>query len=1347
MLAASELVGESRDIVALRERIAQLLKRAASGQRLPTILIEGETGTGKGVLARALHRQSPRNAGRLVSVNCAAIPETMLESEMFGHERGAFTDARQAKRGLFEEADGGTLFLDEVGLLPSTLQGKLLTAIEERSIRHLGSTRSQSVDVWVIAASNEDLSAAIRQNRFREDLYQRLAVLKFRLSPLRERGDDVPLLANHFLRGLCDDYKTPQKTLAPDARAALLRHSWPGNVRELANVMERAVLDHDVAVITAAMLALPDVRPAEKPREPQGLKTEVEDVERERIRDALTETKWNISRAAARLKLARNTLRYRMERLGLPLGRADDRARSGEPSGRPPAMPSAAPEATDRLHWERRRLALVRVVVAPAPESVATQAGRAIEVLVEKVRTFGGRLEETSDNGFVAVFGVEPTEDPTSPAAHASLALMRAAAQAEAEEGEEWTLRLGLHVGRFLVAERTNGATEIGPDGKRDTWPVLDTLVDRAGAGQILVSDAAASVMARRFELVRVEGGGPAKRIFRLVRRRPVDAASGQRMAAFVGRRHHLALLEGYLAATLDGRGYAVSITGEAGIGKSRLISEFRQRLTREPVTCFEGTCQSYASGIPYLPVLDIVRQICGISETDDAERIRERVERAVAAVEIGDAAAPYLLHLLGLRDGTEALAAVTSEAIKLRTIETLRQMMLHGARERPIVLVVEDLHWIDRASEEVISSLVDNVASVPVLFLSTYRPGYRPAWLERSYATQIALTPLSLEDGLAVIRSLLQSPVSDTVARAIFAKADGNPFFLEELCRTVAEGPSDFEAVPAVPDTIQEALLARIQRLPTPARRLLQTASVLGREVSERLLRFMWSAPEPLDTTLALLTSLEFLYARSDRGEPVYRFKHALTQEIAYDTLEPQERRALHAAAGLAFEEVYHDRLREVYDRLAYHYSRTDETAKAVEYLMSFAEKSARAYAHDEAVKALGEAGHLVERLSTAARDRKKLELAIALPASLLPLGRLVEIFSVLLEQRERLERVNDPALSARYYFLLSRAYILSRHDVAGEHARRAIAEAERCGDTATMGRAYGVLAMGGALSGQAARGIEHGRRAVTLLEKTDSQSSLCYAYWALGLCYSQTGAFEEAIEAESQALQIAVKIGDLPLEGSAAWVLGIIHAAMGDFEDGVAHCERAVQKARDTLNRAIATGFLGYAYLQQGDLPRAIDALEKSIPSLHQFGLRAFEAWFTALLAEAHGLAGHFDRAEPLSAQALQIAAESNFGLALGCAHQAASRVALARGDHDAATKQSTDALAVFTRVHARSEAARTHLDLATISRARGDVAAVRRHLTEAHALFDALEVPKYRERVDRLAAEWGTPLDTSR
>jgi tetratricopeptide (TPR) repeat protein len=665
--------------------------------------------------------------------------------------------------------------------------------------------------------------------------------------------------------------------------------------------------------------------------------------------------------------------------------------------------------------------------------------------------------------------------------------------------------------------------------------------------------------------------------------------------------------------------------------------------------------------------------------------------------------------------------------------------MMLNASQQRPIVFVVEDLHWIDRASEELFSSLVDNVPGAPILFLSTYRPGYRPPWLERSYATQMALTSLSVEDGLTVIRSLLQSTIPNALASVILDKADGNPFFLEELCRAVEE-QSDLDGISSVPDTIQEVLLARIQRLPAVARALLQTASVLGRDVSARLLGAIWTGPEPVGATLALLTSLEFLYPRSGGDEPVYVFKHALTQEVAYGTLEPTERRAMHAAAGHALEHLYQGRLREVYDRLAHHYSRTDETAKAVEYLMRFAEKSARGYAHEEAVKALDEARNLVERLPAEARDRKTLELAIRLPASLLPLGRLREIYSVLLEQRERLERLNDPGLAAQYHFLLSRAYILGRHDLAGEHARRAIIEAQRCGDTATMGEAYGVLALAGALSGQAAEGIEHGRRAVAFLEKTDEQSSLCYAYWALGLCCSLTGAFADAIAAESRALEIAETIGDQPLEASAAWAMGIIHAAMGEHEEGVAQCQRAVEKARDTLNRAITTGFLGFAYLQKGDPTRAIAALEASIPYLHQFGLRAFEGWFTALLAEAHRLEGRFDQAEPLGAQALQIATESKFGVAIGWAHQALGRVAHARGDYETATKRLTEALAVYTTIHARSECARTHLDLAAVCRAQGDREAASRHLGEAYALFKALGVPRYRERVEHVAADWG-------
>src|SRR5215471_5521925 len=228
----SEVFGESPGIVAVRQQVRRLLERPAAGtRRLPPILILGETGTGKGLLASVIHRAGPRAAGPFIDVNCAAIPETLLEAELFGFERGAFTDARQAKPGLFQAAHRGALFLDEVGLLPESLQAKLLKVLEDRAVRRLGSTRSEAVDLWLVAATSEDLEAAVRARRFRQDLYHRLAVVTLRLPPLRERGGDILGLAEHFLRRACEDYGLPLKTLTGDARKALLAHPWPGHVR------------------------------------------------------------------------------------------------------------------------------------------------------------------------------------------------------------------------------------------------------------------------------------------------------------------------------------------------------------------------------------------------------------------------------------------------------------------------------------------------------------------------------------------------------------------------------------------------------------------------------------------------------------------------------------------------------------------------------------------------------------------------------------------------------------------------------------------------------------------------------------------------------------------------------------------------------------------------------------------------------------------------------------------------------------------------------------------------------------------------------------------------------------
>lgn len=315
--------GESlRDV---RARLDTIFAAEARLQRqLPPILIEGETGTGKSVLARWIHRGGPRAARPLVPVNCAALPETLAESELFGHERGAFTDAKQARIGLFEAADGGTLFLDEIGSLTPGAQAKVLTAVEEGVIRRLGGTKEIGIDVRLIAASNQTLESLVAAGRFREDLYHRLHLLHLRLPPLRERGSDLLALATHLLRRLVERYRLPQLSITAEGKARLLAQRWPGNVRELSHELERAVIFHSGPTLEFAHLGpLPTHSPGSTAtpwRNPAWRLPEngfvLEDVISQLVEESLRETGNNVSAAARRLGVTREYLRYRLNDTG-----------------------------------------------------------------------------------------------------------------------------------------------------------------------------------------------------------------------------------------------------------------------------------------------------------------------------------------------------------------------------------------------------------------------------------------------------------------------------------------------------------------------------------------------------------------------------------------------------------------------------------------------------------------------------------------------------------------------------------------------------------------------------------------------------------------------------------------------------------------------------------------------------------------------------------------------------------------------------------------------------------------------------------------------------------------------
>ncbi|HWI39902.1 MAG TPA: sigma-54 dependent transcriptional regulator [Verrucomicrobiae bacterium] len=314
-----DIIGSGKTMKSILDMMGKVAKSDAS-----TVLILGESGTGKELVAKWLHYQSARADKPFVAINCAAVPATLLESELFGHEKGAFTDAKNTKKGLFELADGGTVFLDEIGDMEMGMQAKLLRFLEDRTFRRIGGAKVFGVDVRIVSATNKDLTKAIEQKEFRNDLYYRLQVIPIYLPPLRERRDDILLIANHFISVYNSEFGKNVKGISKMAEKLLVDYHWPGNVRELKNVIERAIilgnedtllLEHLPLEIVARATPATTASSTTFKLPPEGV--DIEEVERELIRQALDVSDWNQSKASKLLNLGIDAFRYRMKKFGL----------------------------------------------------------------------------------------------------------------------------------------------------------------------------------------------------------------------------------------------------------------------------------------------------------------------------------------------------------------------------------------------------------------------------------------------------------------------------------------------------------------------------------------------------------------------------------------------------------------------------------------------------------------------------------------------------------------------------------------------------------------------------------------------------------------------------------------------------------------------------------------------------------------------------------------------------------------------------------------------------------------------------------------------------------------------
>src|SRR5262245_56300823 len=775
------LLGRNPRIAALREQMLRVLGRPAeAARRSPPVLILGETGTGKGLVAATLHRAGVRARGPFVDVNCAAIPETLLEAELFGWERGAFTDARQAKPGLFQAANGGTIFLDEIGLLPASLQSKLLKVIEERQVRRLGSTRSETIDVWVIAATSEDLDAAIQARRFREDLYHRLAVLTLRLPPLRERGDDVVLLAEHFLTRSCEDYGLPTKTLTPDACGALKAFPWPGNVRQLANVMERAALFTDSATVGADALGLaPPARSVVAPGEPPAvLEDAMRDVERARLLDALEQSGGNITRAATRLGIPRNTLRYRLDRHGLALDMASARRRGGRPPGssvRPekPDRPLALSPPAEPVRESRRLTLLYATIIGAPDEPHSPVVTRALESVIDKARSFGGWIESVRPGGAVVVFGIDSAEDAARRAVHAAVAIRQLAVRARRDDPLRPEVTVAVHTASLMTLREDREVT-LEPEGMRTAVSVLEALASRADPGSVIISGGAAGALSRWFELAPMDLDSDAEATYRLVS--PAERETGR--AGFVGRERELRLLTERFEQARAGAGQVLMIGGEPGVGKSRLLQEFRRRLG-DAAAWVEAPAVPFGLATPLHSVVQMLRQACRIDDGDSADAIADKLERRVRRLDDRLAPTlPFLRALLGIDPGDPAVSAMDPQLRRVEIFNATHRMLARAAESHPHVVVLEDAHWVDAATGEWTARLAESLARPRVLLSVTYRPGSAPPFGDHTFHTRLALTTLSTTDSVRMAADLLGADrLPAEIEALIVAKAEGNPF------------------------------------------------------------------------------------------------------------------------------------------------------------------------------------------------------------------------------------------------------------------------------------------------------------------------------------------------------------------------------------------------------------------------------------------------------------------------------------------------------------------------------------------------------------------------------------------
>ena len=940
------------------------------------------------------------------------------------------------------------------------------------------------------------------------------------------------------------------------------------------------------------------------------------------------------------------------------------------------------------------------------PEDVHGLINRAFELMLAEVHRYEGTVNQFLGDGLMALFGAPLAhEDHAQRAAHAALAMQHTLAGYRDElrraRGIDFRVRMGLNTGLVVV-----GA--IGDNLRMDYTAVGDTtntaarMLQQAEPGQIVLAEATERLVAPYFELqalgtFTVKNRAQPVAAWALVRTRPdtsrLAARAARGLSPLVGRDDALATLERAWAAARAGRGQVVFVVGDAGIGKSRLLLEFRTRLGNA-VTWIEADCVSFGRSVPLLPVVGMLKRNFGIQDHHDEPEVIALIRRGLGFLG-ADAAQvePYLRYLLSVDPGDPAVAAMDPVQRRARIVAAIQRLTAAGSARRPIALVIEDAHWIDNASEDVLKTLADAVPGMAVLLVVTSRPTDEQPFGDRAYHWRVPLQPLDEDDAVRIVRATLDvADLPRPLATTIAARAEGNPFFLEEIGHALLETGAirtdggrlvlapDAGTI-TVPATVQDVIAARLDRLEEAQKRTVQTAAVIGREFALSLLRRVATAQEQLEQSLAELKRIELIYEKAGFGDLEYVFRHALTQDVAYASLLVSERRRLHALIGQAIEEVHAGRLEERTEELLYHFTRGETWPRVLRYAREAAGRAAGLCADDKAVEfyeaALEALRHLPETPETA---RAGVDVRLALRVPLWRGGEPERLFALFKEAEELAHRHGfTDALDTINTFLLQYHWAKGEQDTALEYGRACLARAEARNDLGLRVTALVYMAHACLAQGRYADGLGHAREVIDRLEgphvaERFGLSGLPYsgACEQAAYCLAELGDHAGALEMLDRGQRVADSANHLYSQMVLAQMRGHVLSESGRAAEAVALLEatEATCAEKRFIGQHINTlRHLGRAYVLAGRPADALPVVAKSIELQERAKVWVTRSSMHATLAEAHLALGDLARAEAELARALELAERQGERGVEGWARLAEAEVAAARGDRAAA------------------------------------------------------------------------------